>query len=506
MLKDTLNLANHGISLYETVRDDDNQIVDFRVVAMNHLAEQLHGVSAEQSEGRLVTAIFPAIRSHPNWARTIRVAETGLPFHETVFTTFPLARTDGWFDLSIRPWHTGVAITYQPLRADLGKETTCQQRPQLEQQARLFDSVLDQMLNGLLILKVIRDEKGQLDDVEYVRASRSLEQHGVASVEQLIGKRMRSLYPHATQTEIWRRYQALLETGTPQRFEEYYQADGLDIWMDISLTLLDNDTILSIYQPISELKRYQQALETQNQLLCRTNENLQQFAYVASHDLQEPLRKIRSFGDILESRYSPVLDNDGSDLIRRMQSSAARMTYLVQDLLTYSRLTTHRQPHAPVDLGYVMQRVRLELLPEIEKASIRLVIPELPPVPGDSPQLFQLFFGLVNNAIKFRKSESPCEITISHCLVKGAEIPAEEVTPISHTYHCIKVQDNGIGFDPVYTNRIFTIFQRLHSKSKYPGTGIGLAICKKVVDNHNGYLTATSQPGAGSTFAVYLPK
>ncbi|WP_020602927.1 sensor histidine kinase [Spirosoma spitsbergense] len=251
--------------------------------------------------------------------------------------------------------------------------------------------------------------------------------------------------------------------------------------------------------------------------LQRSNQNLQQFAYVASHDLQEPLRKIQSFGDILINQYSAELATNGIGIIHRMQVAATRMSALIRDLLTYSRLSGQVDPFVTVSLEQIVSEVTSDLELAIHKAEATVLIESLPVVQGSPLQLRQLFQNLLSNALKFRKTTVPPRVRVSSRKVTGSDISSDSVSPIGEMLHYadaatdaqqfweISVADNGIGFDRKYTSRIFQVFERLHGKDKYDGTGIGLAICQKVVMIHDGSITVRSQPDNGSTFLIYLP-
>lgn len=255
-----------------------------------------------------------------------------------------------------------------------------------------------------------------------------------------------------------------------------------------------------------EVQQRTQALSAVNLDLQRSNENLQRFAYVASHDLQEPLRKIQSFGDLLVTGYGSQL-GDGIDLVERMQQAANRMSVLIKDLLAFSRLGNQRDTFRPVSLSAVVEGVLNDLDMVVKETEATIRISPLPTILGDATQLNQLFHNLISNALKFRQPHQPPCIGIDTQTVAAIELPASlKPTSMALVYHRITVTDNGIGFDEKYLDRIFQIFQRLHGKSQYAGTGIGLAIVQKVVENHGGVITATSQPQAGATFTLYLPQ
>ncbi|WP_461116900.1 PAS domain-containing sensor histidine kinase [Spirosoma jeollabukense] len=252
------------------------------------------------------------------------------------------------------------------------------------------------------------------------------------------------------------------------------------------------------------------ALEAANHDLLRSNQNLEQFAYVASHDMQEPLRKIQQFGDLIKSQYGDRL-GDGVAYLERMQTAASRMSVLIRDLLAFSRISTTQVIAQPVALNQVVSRVLDTLSVVVEESGAQVEVTSLPVVPGDSSQLDQLFQNLLSNAFKFRRTNPGGELVTPQIRVKASLVAESDLPPSLHparyaqTYHCIEVADNGIGFDEKYLERMFQVFQRLHGKNEFGGTGIGLAIVQKVVTNHGGAITATSEPGKGATFLVYLP-
>lgn len=261
-------------------------------------------------------------------------------------------------------------------------------------------------------------------------------------------------------------------------------------------------TQVALEQEVDERTRQ---LRTLVQDLERSNENLQQFAYVASHDLQEPLRKIQSFGNLLQNQYAEQLGT-GVDYLQRMQVAAHRMSTLIRDLLAYSRISTRQEAPASVPLGKVVEQAVADLDLLIKDTGATIEVDPLPVVPGDASQLGQLFQNLLSNALKFRRANVPPVIEV-HCQLVNADAVPPSVSPTrsAATYYRIDVADNGVGFDEKYLDRIFHVFQRLHGRSQYDGTGIGLAICEKVVANHGGAITAVSQPSQGAKFSIYLP-
>ncbi|GAB3787414.1 hypothetical protein GCM10028818_52350 [Spirosoma horti] len=246
-------------------------------------------------------------------------------------------------------------------------------------------------------------------------------------------------------------------------------------------------------------------LQVSIQDLQRSNQNLAQFAYVASHDLQEPLRKIQQFGDLLKTYFTHTT---GEELIYvdRMQSAASRMSTLIKDLLSFSRIASRQEVWQPIELTAVLGTVLSDLEIRIKETGAQVTVSPLPCVVGDSSQLGQLFQNLLTNALKFTQAGQVPLIQIKADTVLLAQLPpGVKPSRLADGYYRISVIDQGIGFEQQYARQIFEVFQRLHGKNKYSGTGIGLAICEKVVINHGGAIMAQSQPGQGSTFSIYLP-
>lgn len=296
----------------------------------------------------------------------------------------------------------------------------------------------------------------------------------------------------------------LHEHGYIKNYEkEYYRKNGIRVPIDLSVWLIKNTDgnrigMWGIVRDITERKKTEEKLKTINKHLQHrtldlegSNKELEQFAYVASHDLQEPLRMISSYTQLLAQRYKTQLDEDARDFLKFAMDGANRMQKLINDLLTYSRLGTRGKPLKPIDCHTVLGQTLANLRKVIQDNHALVTNDDLPTVMADEAQLVQLFQNFISNAIRFHSKKQP-RIHIS------AEEKDEE--------WIFSIQDNGIGIESEFKDRIFVIFQKLHSKEKYPGTGMGLAICRKIAERHGGRIWFDSVPDKGSIFYFAIPK
>ncbi len=318
------------------------------------------------------------------------------------------------------------------------------------------------------------------------------------SREELIGERLEKLVPE--------RYGEIHPKHRTSYFEEprvrrmggglelfARRKDGSEFPVEISLSPLETeDGILvnAAIRDVSEMRRTE-AIARMAEELKRSNAELEQFAYVASHDLQEPLRAVAGSVQMLQLRYEDKLDERANEFITHAVEGATRMQSLLNDLLTYSRVGTRGQTFAPTDFNKVVKAVTDDLAVAVRENNAVIRAAELPTLPADEVQMIQLFQNLIANAIKFKGDNAP-----------QIQVGAEDCG----RHWQFSIEDNGIGIDVQYADRVFVIFQRLHTRKEYPGTGIGLAICKRIVDRHNGKIWFESNENKGTTFFFTLPK
>jgi len=356
----------------------------------------------------------------------------------------------------------------------------------LQQSEAKYRALIDTTQTGYVVL----DQQGIVLDAnqEYVRVT------GQSNVSDILGKPVLDwIAPYDLERNVAEIQKALVERSVQNLETDYCHANGTIIPIEINARVIDTDEgcrILALCRDITERKQARQELKSAIADLARSNQELAQFAYVASHDLREPLRKIRSYSDLLVKRYQGKLDKRADKYIAYITDATQRMQSLISDLLTYSRVSKPELVPERTDLGQLLKQTLTDLSPLIKENQAVITSETLPTVNANPTQMAQLLQNLITNGLKFRTQQPPyLHITATR----------------EGQFWQIAVQDNGIGIEPQYRDRIFVIFQRLHYREEYPGTGIGLAICKKIVERHGGQIWVESKLGQGSTFYFTLP-
>ena len=333
----------------------------------------------------------------------------------------------------------------------------------------------------------------------FMQVNRSLCEILGYSEKELIGRPVKEIsHPEDRNLTDSQRMRVRSGEKPSVRFEKrYIRKSGAIVWVGLSVALACDPSgapqyEIALFDDITERKKAEAALREAHEELKRSNGELEQFAYVASHDLQEPLRMVSSYTQLLMRRYGDKLDGDAKEFTAFIVDGATRMKQLIEDLLAYSRVGTRDKNFKPAEAESSLRRALTNLRAAIQDSGATVTQDKLPTIPCDEVQLAQLFQNLIGNALKFRKPDAAPAVHVG-AADQGAEW---EFT----------VRDNGIGIEPQYFERIFMVFQRLHDKGEYPGTGIGLAIVKKVVERHGGRIWVQSQPGAGTTFHFTMPK
>lgn len=499
LLNSVLDSSVNGIMSLASVRDEAGRIVDFTFLSVNQTSCRLISKTPDELIGHRLLSVFPSHVEYGLLAMYIETTETGKSSCKEIYSV----RDDVgfWFDISAEKLGDGFVVTFSDITVQK------QAAKIVEQSAAELQTIIDTSQTGIFLLSPVRNEASEVVDFRFRVANRQLVAYVGQEPKAVIGSLCSTWLPGFKINGLFERYIRTYLTGEQCRFDFHYDSSGIDVWLDIMATKLGDDVLVT-FVDYTPLKRLQHQLENTVTDLQRSNRNLEQFAYVASHDLQEPLRKIQAFGDIIQSQYASVIDEGGADMIRRMQSAAARMQVLIKDVLAYSRVATIRDTLSSVPLSQVVNDVLADLEAIIAEKQALIAVESLPTVKGDAAQLRQLFQNLISNALKFSKPDSTIpSIAITTRRVHGRDMTSIEIpaSDAGRLFHLITISDNGIGFEPHQAERIFQVFQRLHNRREYEGTGIGLAIVQKVMDNHQGYVRAEGRLGQGAIFSLLLP-
>ena len=320
------------------------------------------------------------------------------------------------------------------------------------------------------------------------------------------------LFPPSPNNEHRNRIERYLEAGEGSMLGKRAEvmasrANGEVFPAEMAMTIsqVNGEPVMTFFiRDVSDRKKAEEKQARYAAELERSNRDLEQFAYVASHDLQEPLRKIRAFGDRLELKCKDLLDETGRECISRMQSAAGRMQELIEGLLKLSRVTSRARDFVQVDLSEILRQVMSDLETQIERVHGKVEAGKLPTIQAEPVQIRQLLQNLIANALKFHRRDEPPVVKVEARYVLPRE-QRQSRKSLAREECRITVEDNGIGFDQQYAERIFGVFQRLHPRDVYEGTGIGLAICRRIAEHHGGRISAHGTPGKGSMFEVLLP-
>ncbi|HZF66053.1 MAG TPA: ATP-binding protein [Chitinophagaceae bacterium] len=498
-LNSILNASLNAVFTCEAIRDQEGNITDLRYTQINEMYKQLIGKTEEEVLGKTMKELFPTAVSTGAFATHCKVIETGVPARFDL--KYKGEGLDAWYDISsVKVGNNGVVITF----ADVLEQKTAAQK--IEEQKTLLDNILKGSSNGISVSEFIRDEQGKAIDCRTILANDAAVQIAGIPRDIFLSKLATEIEPNMLQSPYFQMCVQTLETGEPFITQYFLELTGR--WLELSVSKMDKDHLIHIFTDVTSIKEAQLQKDRLVEELKRSNQSLEEFAHAASHDMKEPLRKIRTFTSRLKSRVTEGLDETDIGLINRIDTAAERMQLLVDDLLEFSHMSERPRELEWVDLNEKVNRVLADLELPIEEKGARVDVRQLPTVQGNRRQLQQLFYNLIGNALKYSKPNTPPEIRIDSRLVSGSEVWTSINLPEDRenkTFHLIEIHDNGIGFEQEYAEQIFRMFQRLHGKAEYSGSGVGLSIAKKVTENHNGYIWATGKIDVGSTFHILLP-
>ncbi len=491
---DLLNIflknTEEGVLLYRAVRDSAHEITDFRFELFNEQALRFIQRGANDIRGKTMLQVFPGTREAGLFDAYCGVVNNQEPFRSEQF--YDRDGLNHWFKIVASATHDQLLVTFRDISEY--RHIILEN----EQSKDLYTALVN-ALPGIDVALITPDLDFEIAKGAPLAAFGY--QQAIAS-----GDRVFQDLPHDVSerfSQWWRQHW----NGKPTRVEVASDQQQYQLNLIPLVTKQGENGALLVAVDVSIYGATDSELRNQLYELESTKESLEQFAYVASHDLQEPLRKIRAFGDRLSAKYSSQLEGSGQDYIARMQNAAERMQQLIDDLLQYSRVGRARGELQMIDLNELLGEVVETLEESVTQTQAKIIYDGLPTVEGEKWQLHQLFQNLLSNAIKFRKEDQPPVITIRAEAASPEQLSRLRQEMLPATQHfAITVADNGIGFDEKYLDRIFAIFQRLHGRTEYKGTGIGLAICQKIVESYHGTIYAQAVPDQGATFCVVLPE
>jgi signal transduction histidine kinase len=497
LLRSILNASLNPVFACEAVRDKEGKIIDLLILKANSMLLQLVERTHEEFIRKTWSSAFAPGEHQQIYDLVLSVIEKHEPLREEI--TYLSENTTTWFDFSIAPLgDNGAVVSFTDI-TQIKKD-----REAIVASAKYLQDAIDSSQTGITVIQPVY-ENGIIDDFRYKVVNHTFSKYVGNTPGELIGTVLSKWFPLYKAQGTFDRYRKIFESGEPARFDLHYVKDGYDVWVDV-MAKKQGDEIMVTFHDYTPLKKAQLAQEALVKDLKRSNANLEDFAFAASHDLQEPLRKIHFFAHRIRTSYAEVLGEDGMDMFNRMEIATHRMRNLIDDLLEYSQTAQKPREQNDVDLNEIVTEVISDLEPVINEKKARITSDKLPVIKGDGPQLRQLFQNLLSNSLKYTNPERTPFISIRTETTTGRQsgftLTAEY---FSRRYHLIEIADNGIGFNQEDADKIFNVFQRLHGKNEYSGTGVGLAIVKKVVENHEGCIMAKGNPGEGAIFRILLP-
>lgn len=491
-LQSILNTTSNSIASYEAVYDEAGEIYDFRILYSNEEKYSEHAVRRQAIIGKMCSEVYPGIFTSGVFEKLVKCVQSGKP--DAYITDYQNEEDTFWFDASIESHGSHVTVTARNITEELKADL---QLKELNQKLKIQNSIFnhsEENANFGSFALTLSTNKLECSDNLY-RLVGLVPQEFAPSFEQFIS----FLHPADRSRAIRDGMRALETRNLVQNDYRVMTKDGSLKYLRLSGKFIKEggkQIMIGALQDVTKDIQLNEALRLKNIELKRNNEELASFSYVASHDLQEPLRKIRAFSSRILEKEQQFSDHT-KDYFARIISAATRMQKLIEALLSYSNTNNTEVSFTPTDLNKILEDVKTDLEGLIEDKHVTIESSGLPVIPVIPTQFQQLLQNLISNSIKYSKPE------VQPIIIIQAEITNEREK--NGRFWKISVSDNGIGFDQRYETKIFDLFQRLHGKGEFEGTGIGLAICKKIVQNHRGYIAAQGFPGKGSTFSVYLP-
>lgn len=499
-VENIISNSDNTITYLEPIRDDNNRIIDFRIDYVNNKIEDNIGKTSENVIGKRISEVFPSLFANGVFEIYVTCVTTGES--QNYKRSYLFNNEEKWFRSIASKLNTGVNIT----TINITKE-----RQRTEDLKKLTGNLFEKnaILSNAETIAKIGSYSWYPDTDTYELSDNFYRLLGVEPNEFESGFENFKTFIHPDDQV---KYQKTGIEGLKSRqIKEYIyrvitKKGKIRYWRTAGEIIIEsgNEKMVGVVQDVTDSIGKDLELKKRNKALKRSNAELESFNRVVSHDLQEPLRKIQTFISLLTEAEADSLSDNSKNYFNKINNAASRMQLLIKNLLSYSRIDSTHENFEIIDLNKKLEKVEDNFSARIIEAKITIIKKNLPTIQGIPFQMEQLFNNLLSNAIKYRNLTKDAKILIDASIVHKNQIALPN-KKTSKNYYKIVFSDNGIGFDQENAEKIFNIFERLHQQSAYSGTGIGLAICKKIVENHNGFIYATSELQKGSIFYIYLP-
>lgn len=498
LISGILNATVNGVFAMQALYNDEGAIEDFQFLKINKAFAQLLQKTPAEIIGKSYKTILPETVTNGLFDLKCRVVQSGQTIEKEIY--YEGDGIDRWFNISISPLgKNGIVETFTDItESKKDKEDALRS-------AQRFHTVISTSQSGFHLFKPEYDAAGNIIDFRIIMVNQTIGDYIGQTTETLAGALASTYFPAYKSNGLFEIYRDTFLTGESRRFDFHYE-DGYDVFFDLLVVKMDDELLVTLTDHTIP-KRLQRELEASIAELKRSNASLEQFAHASSHDLQEPLRKIVVYTDKLMAEQADNLDDTSFGYLERIKTAGKRMHRLIQDLLVFAEVGANRNPFEEVDLNTLVNDVLTDLEVAITERDAQVQVQNLGTIKGDSIHLQQLFQNLISNSLKYSRLGVPPQINITAFTIAGADTGLDlNDQERQQQYTLIELTDNGQGFTNEETGQMFKIFQRLpQHRNEHNGTGIGLAIVQRVVQNHKGFITAEGVPGEGATFKIYLP-
>lgn len=496
LLDKILKHSPSGIAIGEVIRDEGGAIIDSKTILANEAAARHSGLPLEIQLSKTAKELEPNYLESPLYKLSVKTLKSGISFHTQYF----LEATNRWLEMSVAKMDDNHLVS-------VFDDITVSKQAQLEieKSAEKLNTIINTSQAGFFMGLPMYNDSGEIIDFKCTLANQVFSQFVGKTPAELIGHSGAEWFPKYKTNGLFERFRDTYISGNKKQFDFFYKGDQVEVWANIMITRL-GDELLGSFTDFTQVKNLQLQLEKLVEDLRTSNANLEDFAYAASHDLQEPLRKIDVFSDRLRMDLDKKLTADNRRYFDRISISISRMRSLIEGLLAYSKVSTGDIVFSKINLNDLVANVISDLEASVSDLDAKISVSNLPEIYGDERQIRQLFQNLISNALKYRKKDIAPYIQITGKKVYGNEnVLNKPAGKDPGSFVQIEISDNGIGFEQKNAEKIFQVFQRLHTRSEFEGTGVGLAIVQKVVNNHKGTITAKSSPDKGATFYITFP-